>query len=430
MKYRYRVLGFLFFASVITYVDRVCISVAGHTIQEDLGLSLEQWGWVLGAFVLSYGLFEVPAGAMGDRIGPRRVLTRIVGWWSVFTALTGMAQGFRQLVVVRFLFGMGEAGAFPNFSATIARWFPVHERARAQSVVWMGSRVGGAVAPVLVIPLQQAFGWRTSFYVFGAVGLVWAVVWCVWFRDKPSEKRGVTPEEVREIEGAAVDSGAAAHVRAGTPWKQLFGKANLWWIMLMYHANAWCGFFYLTWMHIFLAKGRGFTPGELVALSWMPFVFGAVANLAGGFASDLLVKRIGLKWGRRLLGFGGLGMATVFLTLTIFTEGKLLTVVYLALAYGCSDFALPVAWAVCLDVGAKNAGVVTGAMNMAGQAGSFLTTVLFGYIVVAFGSYNAPLVPIALMSLVGTLAWLRIDPTKPLVADTPPTPAAATPSVS
>lgn len=420
MKYRYRALGFLFFASLITYMDRVCISVAGPVIQTDLDLSLKQWSWVLGAFVLSYGLFEIPAGAMGDRIGPRRVLTRIVAWWSIFTILTGVVQSFRQLVVVRFLFGAGEAGAFPNFSASISRWFPLHERARAQSIVWMASRLGGAISPVLVIPMQQAFGWRATFYIFGAIGLLWATAWHIWFRDRPREKVGVSSQEITEIE-AGTDGLPASHSAIGTPWRQLFSKPNLWWIMLMYHSNAWCGFFYLTWMHIFLAKGRGFTPGDLVALSWLPFVFGALANLLGGFTSDWLVKRIGLKWGRRLLGFGGLGLATLFLTATIFTVAKVPTILFLALAYGASDFALPIAWAVCLDVGHQHAGVVTGSMNMAAQVGSFLTTVLFGYIVVwSGGNYNAPLIPIAVMSLVGTLSWLMIDPTKPLVDESTP----------
>lgn len=352
---------------------------------------------------------------MGDRIGPRRVLTRIVMWWSAFTALTGVVQGFRQLILVRFLFGMGEAGAFPNFSATIARWFPLHERARAQSVVWMASRLGGAIAPVLVLPMQAAFGWRMTFYIFGVVGVLWSVAWYIWFRDRPREKAGINPEEIKEIE-AGTDGLAASHSAVVTPWREVFSKANMWWIMLMYHANAWCGFFYLTWMYVFLAKGRGFTSGELMALSWLPFVFGAVANLIGGFTSDWLVRRIGLKWGRRLLGVGGLGLATIFLTATIFTEAKVPTILFLALAYGASDFALPVAWAVCLDVGSSNVGVVTGAMNMAAQIGSFLTTVLFGYIVVwSGGNYNAPLIPIAIMSFVGTLSWLMIDPTKPLV---------------
>jgi sugar phosphate permease len=412
MKYRHRVLGFLFSLSVITYLDRVCISVAGKTIQEDLGLTLQQWGWVLGAFVISYGMFEVPSGALGDRMGPRRVLTRIVAWWSVFTALTGLVQGFRQLVVVRFLFGAGEAGAFPNCSAAIVRWFPVVERARAQGVVWMASRIGGALSPLLVIPLQQAFGWRVSFYVFGCVGLIWAVLWFRWFRDHPADQAGITANERAEI---GPDVRTVTPV--ATPWRQLFGQANLWWIMLMYHANAWCGFFFLTWLHTFLANGRGYTPQDLVAYSWLPFVFGAVANLAGGCASDALVKRLGLKRARRLLGCGAYLATAGFVLATIATDDKVLSVVFLALGYGCSDFALPGAWAVCLDVGGKHAGTVTGAMNMAGQLGSFLTTVLFGYIVAVFGSYNAPLVPIAVMSVIGALAWLKIDPTKPLVAN-------------
>ena len=182
MKIRYRVLGLLVVASIITYVDRICISVAGTSIQEDLGLSLEQWGWVLGAFVVSYGALEIPIGAYCDRVGPRRVLTRIVVTWSLFTALTGVAQSFRQLLVIRFLFGAGEAGAFPSFSAAIMRWFPQTERARAQSAVWMATRLGGALAPLLVIPIQQAYGWRASFFVFGAAGFVWAAAWYFWFR--------------------------------------------------------------------------------------------------------------------------------------------------------------------------------------------------------------------------------------------------------
>jgi len=185
----------------------------------------------------------------------------------------------------------------------------------------------------------------------------------------------------------------------------------------MYHAQAWAGFFFLTWMHTFLENGRGFTKADLVALSWLPFVFGAVANLAGGFASDALVKRLGLKTGRRLIGAGGLGASTVFMIAAMFTEHKVLTVLWLALSYGCSDFALPSAWAVCLDVGQKHAGAVTGAMNTAGQAGSFLSTVMFGHVVTAFGSYNAPLVPIILMLALGTVLWLKIDPTKPLVPE-------------
>lgn len=411
MKYRYRLLALLSSLSVITFLDRVCISVAGKTIQEDLGLTLQQWGWVLGAFVISYGVFEIPSGALGDRLGPRGVLTRIVVWWSAFTMLTGFCRSFVTMLIVRFLFGIGEAGAFPNSSAAIGRWFPTHERARAQSFVWMASRVGGALTPILVIPLQQAIGWRSTFLVFGLLGVGWAWGWHFWFRDDPRAKAGVTLEELAEL-----GSSASSHSANPIEWRRLFGNANLWWIMLMYHANAWCGFFFLSWLSTFLQNGRGYTTRDLFALSWLPFVVGALANLAGGWTSDALVRRFGLKWGRRTVGVVAYVLTAVLIAAAIFTHDKVGTVILLALAYGCSDFALPVAWAVCLDVGQKNVGAVSGAMNMAGQLGSFLTTVLFGYLVTYFGSYDAPLVPIAFMSLIGAFAWLRIDPTRPVDA--------------
>lgn len=411
MKYRYRVLGFLSFLSIITYVDRVCIAVAGKSIQEDLGLRPDQWGWVLGAFTISYGLFEVPTGAMGDRIGPRRVLTRIVVWWSGFTALTGACVSWSQLMIVRFLFGAGEAGAFPNMSACIARWFPTVERARALGFVWMATRVGGALTPILVIPIQQAYGWPASFYTFGVVGVVWTAAWYWWFRDRPRDQPNITAGELVEIG----EAGAVPGVHVKAPWRRLLAQPNLWWIMLMYHTYCWSGFFYLSWLHVFLQNGRGFTKQDLVFMSWLPFVFGAIANLLGGFTSDLLVRRYGLKWGRRLVGAGGLGLSTLFIGATLFTDDKLLSVVFLALGYAGSDFMLPVAWAVCMDVGRRHVGAITGAMNMAGQIGSFLTVVTFGYIVNATGSYDAPLVPIVMMTAISALVWLKIDPTRPLL---------------
>jgi MFS transporter, ACS family, glucarate transporter len=412
VKYRHRVLTLLWCLSIITFIDRVCISVAGKTIQEDLGLSLEQWGWVLGAFVLSYGAFEIPSGALGDRFGPRLTLTRIVTWWSLFTGLTGWVRSFWQLLAVRFLFGAGEAGAFPNSSVAISRWFPLVERARAQGIVWMGSRLGGALAPILVIPIQQAYGWRMSFYVFGVIGLIWAVVWYGWFRDHPGAKRCIPPGELLEINATPEGRG-----KGSLPWRTVLRQPNLWWIMLMYHSNAWCGFFFLTWLHTFLQNGRGYTSQNLMAFSWLPFVLGAIANVAGGLASDALVTRIGLKWGRRWIGTSAYAVTSLMILATIYTDDKFLTILFLALGYSISDFALPVAWAVCLDVGQAHAGAVTGAMNMAGQMGSFLTTVLFGYLVNAFGTYNAPLVPIAIMSAVASVAWLKIDASKPLFAE-------------
>ncbi|WP_438480544.1 MFS transporter [Oleiharenicola lentus] len=409
MKYRYRVLVFLFFLSIITFVDRVAISVVGNSMQKDLGLSPNQWGWMLGVFSLAYGLFEMPAGMMGDRVGPRGVLARIVTCWSVFTALTGAVTNYTQLLIVRFLFGVGEAGAFPNSSATISRWFPVVERARAQGVVFMASRIGGALTPLLVIPILQAYGWRACFYIFGAVSLIWPLVWYWWFRDNPADKKGVTAAELAEI---GTPAHAEAHARL--PWRTLLTRPGLWWIMLMYYACCWTSFFYLGWMHTFLERSRGFSRDDLASLSWLPFVFGACANILGGFTSDCLVKRIGLKWGRRAVGLCGLGLSAVFVTATMLTQDKVWTIVWLSLGYAGSDFMLPVAWAVCLDIGGRQAGAVSGAMNMAGQMGAFSTSVAFGYIVTKTGNYDLPLIPMAVMTVVAALMWLKIDATKPL----------------
>ena len=417
MKYRHRVLSLLFLLSIITYLDRVCISVAGPRMQADLNISPERWGWVVGAFTISYAVFEIPSGAMGDRIGPRAVLTRIVIWWSAFTSLTGAVTNYFLLLLTRFLFGAGEAGAYPNSSSSISRWFPTAERARAHGFVWMASRIGGAISPLLVVPIQQRYGWRASFWVFGVVGIIWAVVWFVWYRDHPSQKPGVTRREMEEI-----GAGAKPPEHHGLPWRRVLRSGNLWTIMLMYHTYCWGAYFYLSWLHTYLQKGRGFTENAMAIWSTLPFIVGACANLLGGTLSDILVRRYGLKVGRRTVGSLGLGLAALFMFATAMTPSMTAAAVFLALGYGSMDCMLPVAWAVCLDVGRKYAGAVTGAMNMAGQVGSFLSSVAFGYLVKAFNDYNLPLIPMSAMLLLSALLFVRIDPTRQLVPEEAPAP--------
>ncbi len=415
MKYRNRLLVLLFTFSTLTYIDRVCISVAGQDIQVDLGLTPSEWGWVLGAFSIAYAIFEIPTGFMGDRIGPRRTITRIVMWWSVFTVLTGYARTFWHLIATRFLFGAGEAGAYPNASIAIARWFPTWERARAQGYLWMASRVGGALSPFLVIPIQQVYGWRAVFITFGLIGILFIPIWYLWFRDNPADKKGITTEELEEIRLG----GATGRSHEPMPWRQALRSRNLWWLMAMYYTYCWGAFFYLAWMHTFLEKGRDYSKADLIAYSWLPFVFGAVANLLGGYASDFMVKRIGLKKGRRLIGVSGLALSACFTAGAFVSQDKFVCVLFLSLGYASSDFMVPSAWAVSLDIGGKYSGTVSGAMNTAGQVGSFCTVVAFGYIVEAFGSYDAPLIPIAIMTALSALIWLKIDPTIPLVPTVP-----------
>ncbi len=408
MRYRHRVLSLLFLLSIITYLDRVCISVAGPRMQADLGISPDQWGWVVGVFAISYAAFEIPSGSMGDRTGPRRVLTRIVIWWSVFTTTTGFAKNYWFLLPIRFLFGAGEAGAYPNSSCAISKWFPVVERARAHGIVWMASRVGGAISPLLVVPIQARWGWRASFYVFGILGVAWAIYWYWWYRDTPQEKPNVTDAERREI------GDPPAKAPHGLPWAIALRSKNLWMLMLMYFTYCYGSFFFLSWLHTYLVKGRGFSEKDLL-LSTLPFILGALANLSGGFTSDFMVKKLGLRNGRRTVAMIGLGAAAFFTVLTLLTRDKYYALVWLALSYAGSDFMLPTAWAVCLDIGKKYAGAVTGTMNTAGQIGSFVSSVLFGYIVKSSGSYDVPLIPMTVMLTISALLWLKIDPAEELI---------------
>ncbi|MBL8233166.1 MAG: MFS transporter [Bryobacterales bacterium] len=412
MRYRSRVLSLLFFLSIITYIDRVCISVAGPRMQKELDISPEKWGWVVGAFTISYALFEIPSGSMADRAGARNVLTRIVLWWSAFTSLTGAVSNYFVLLAVRFAFGAGEAGAYPGSASAVSRWFPSAERAKATGVVWMASRIGGAISPLLVVWIQQRYGWRMSFYVFGVLGAIWCAIWYWWYRDHPASMPGVTKAELDEIGGG---SPKAHH---GLPWGAALRTSNYWKLLLMYHTYCWGSYFYLSWLHTYLQKGRGFTENEMALAATLPFILGACCNLMGGVLSDRLIKSKGLQFGRRVVGATGLALAGCFMLATSQTPNKYLAVIFLALGYGAMDTMLPVAWAVCLDIGGRYAGAVSGSMNMAGQLGSFLSSVIFGYIVSwTNNNYNAPLMPMGCMLLVSAFLFSRIDPTIPLVQD-------------
>lgn len=408
VRSRHKVLGMLFLASIVTYLDRISISAAAPRMSRDLGLSNAQMGLVFSAFVFAYGLFEVPGGWMGDRFGPRVILTRIVVWWSAFTALTGAVRSYTALLACRFLFGAGEAGFFPNSSCTISRWFPFGERASATGVVWTASRLGAAIAPLIVIPLQRALGWRPVFYIFGGIGVVWAAAWYLWFRDYPREKSGVSDAEIAEIG----EGGRTAH--ASLSWKVALGSPNLWAVMLMYHTYCYSAYWFFSWMPTYLVKARGVEA--FAAFAALPYIMGALANAAGGYTSDLLVRKVGLKWGRRSIGIFSMVSAGGFMLLSIALDNKLLGILALSFSFAVSDFMLPNCWAVCLDIGKRYAGTVSGAMNMAGQMGSTIAAAAYGGLVEKHG-WNTPLIGLAAFSLLSALLWLKIDPTRLLVAE-------------
>ena len=416
MKYRHRVLGLLILLFAIVYLDRVCISVAGPRIQDDLHIDPIGWSWVTAMFTLSYCLFEIPTGALGDRIGPRRVLTRVVLWWSAFTSLTGMVWNYNLLLITRFCFGAGEAGAFPNASVVVSRWFPTTQRAGMSGVLLMASQIGGAIAPLLVVPIQIRYGWRASFYIFGILGLIWAAVWYTWFRDSPSEKRGVTLAELNQIGPAATP-----HAK-GFPWRFALRSESVLAMLGMAFCYVYVYTFFQTWFHTFLVRGRGFSEGSLV-LSALPYVVAACANLTGGAASDALVRRLGLKWGRRSLGIAGLGSACLCTIAAMVVRQQLITLILLSLVYGGITFQQAGVFGVCLDIGRRHAGSMVGLMNTSAQVGGLLSTVAYGYLVDRFRSYDAPFVPMAALLLVGAILWFKIDASRELRTESFATPA-------
>lgn len=407
MKKRHLVLGLLGALSIITFIDRLAIAVTGPSIQKDLGIRPDQWGWVLGAYVIAYAVFEIPSGAMGDAKGYRRELTRITIWWSVFTAATAFCRNFWQLTAARFLFGLGAAGAYPNMSGVLYRWLPARERARGQGVIWAASRFGGALAPLLLVPLQATFGWRAVFVALGLIGFVWAIVWRGWYRDRPADQPGITAEEVAEIGG---DDEVGGHL--GTPWRKLLGLPQLWLIALAYSFYAFGSWFFFNWFPTWMVKGAGFTVGEMGLYGSIPFLLGVVGNLVGGVLCDRLAQRIGIRRAYSLIASVCLTATAALLFAMSLATGKVAIVMLAGAAFMVMDLMLPAAWAMCMAIGGRYGGTASGVMNTAGNLGGFICSVAFGYVVSATGNYSLPLQGVAVMVLIAAGIFALVDCTK------------------
>lgn len=404
MRARSRVLGLMFLLTVVTYLDRVCIGTMAPAIAEELGMGPRQMGTVFSAFILGYVLFEIPGGWLADRYGARALLPRIVVWWSIFTAATAWARSYTSLVVVRFLFGAGEAGVFPACATVVLRWFPEAERGRANGILLMGSRVGGAVAPALVIALMGALGWRGTFLAFAVLGIVWAAGWLAWYRNRPQEHAGVSAAELGEIR-----AGAPQPPPARLDWGRACRSRNLWALCAMYSGYTYGLYFYLTWLPSYLRQERGLSWAGVGVGAALPMLAGAAATLAGGYWTDRLVKRLGLRWGRRLPAMAGLLGASALLAVAALTPSTAVSLAALALSFGSADLVLAVCWATCIDLGKQNAGSVAGAMNSLGQIGGMLSPWILGFLLERTGSFTVPLLISAVYYAVSAALWLLID---------------------
>jgi MFS family permease len=410
-RVRLRVLGFAFLLTVITYLDRVCISIAAPAMMADLHISVLQMSGVFSAFILAYSIFEVPSGWLGDVRGPRRVLTRIVLWWSAFTMLTGAAAGVRSLVAIRFLFGAGEAGAFPNIIRSFARWFPRSERGRASGVMFLGSRLGGMLSAPIALLLMSRLGWRLSFVVFGALGVFWAAAWAWWYRDRPADHPAVNAAELAWIEQDAAVSVATI----ATPWRSLLTSTNVWAICAMYAAYGYGLYFYLTWLPTYLITELGFSALAGGFFASLPFLLAGIADVTGGWLTDRLARLRGLRVARCGLGCAAFLASAALLFATTVVAPPAAKAALLALALGSADLALSAAWAAPLDVAADHAGVVTGLMNTFGNLGGLIAPWVVGWSVDRLHSWTVPFYITAVVYAAGAIAWLIVDPTRRVV---------------
>ena len=411
-RVRHVVLALTVAAYVITYMDRVVISTAVPSIQKEFGFSIVTMGWILGAFQWAYALFQIPGGWLGDRIGPRRALTLIVMWWSVFTSATTLAWSAISMATVRFLFGMGEAGAFPIATRSLSRWMLPAERGFSQGITHAGSRLGAALTPALVAFIIAGYGWRAPFVCFGSLGLVWAAVWFWYYRDSPAEHKSTNAAERDLIQSAL---GIEPAARRTVPWKQILSSPQMWMICAMYFCYAYNVSVYLTWFPKYLSDARGFSLQKMGLYASLPLLAGTLGDLGGGWISDILARHFGsIKLARRGVAITGFLLAALSIALATLTTDPLRSVFYSCFAMLGMELTVGVSWAVTIDIGGQSAGSVSALMNTFGNTGGAMASVLTGYLVKLSG-WNLPFLVVSGLSVLAALLFIRIDAGKPLI---------------
>ena len=403
-----------FLISVLLYVDRACISAAKDSVTGGLGLDDKQWGWVLAAFAFGYALFQVPGGALADRFGPRALLTIVVSAWSLFTGLTGAAWNYVSLLVCRFLFGAGEAGAFPAMARAAYSWIPMRERGVVQGINFSGSRIGGALAMPLVAMMIKALEWRLSFAILAAVGLAFAIVWHRWFRDEPADLPGMSEEELTYIletrQKASPEREATARLSAGI----LLGSKNMWLAMVQYIASNFTFYFALMWAFPYLKQRYDLDMLWAGCATAVPLLCGALGNWVSGAMVDWVYRRGHWKISRRLPAMVGFALAAAGMMALGNVDNVYTGVLFLSIAVFGADMTLSPSWSFCVDIGRKNAGAVSGTMNMAGNFSACFTLLAFPYMSDWTGSEVRYFMVAAGLNIFAIVVWMYMRPDKVL----------------
>jgi sugar phosphate permease len=385
---------------LICYMDRSNISVAQPEIAKAFGLSKTSMALVLSAFTWAYAVGQIPAGWLGDRLGPKKVLTGIMSWWSVAAMITGAAVGLGSLFGARFLLGLGEAGAFPVASRGMQLWFPRSERGRIQGTTHFFSRLAVAVTPFVAGSIILVWGWRAIFYIFGSLGLIWSLIFASCYRNSPERASN------------------APRLAPRTPWKRILGSPNMWSIALGYGCFFFGTNFYLTWYPTYLREHRHLSLQALGLIGSIPLFAGMAGDLAGGGISDFIFKKTGkARLARSTVAAPGFALSGLFLLPAAKTEVAWTSILCLAASFFFLELVIGPAWAVPMDVGGPFSGTVTGVMNMAGALAASVTPLVFGYYF-GKGAWMAPFFITSAVMLAGALIWsFLINPETSVVGE-------------
>jgi sugar phosphate permease len=406
---------------LITYLDRVNISTAAPLISKEFGFDKITMGYIFSAFVWAYAMFQVPGGWLSDRFGARRVLASVVGYWSIMTAATAAAFSATSFIGVRFLFGVGEAGAFPGATRAMQLWYPRSERGFVQGITHSASRAGAAIAPPFVLLIMSYSNWRAAFLICGAIGVLWSVWWSLSYRNLPEDHSLVNRTELEHIRG--LDAKGAINLpqiqkQTQVPWATLLRSGNMWAIMCAYFTYVYCLWIFLTWLTTYLIDVRHFTLLKGGLLASLPLWAGVIGDTAGGLATDWLLRRTGsAKIARRTVAITGLLGCAVFITPAALTEDAVTAVICLTVSMFFLECTIGPSWSVPMDTGGKYSGTVSGMMNMAGNIGGAISPIVFGYLAQG-GNWAAPFIVAAALLVVGSGVWaFWIDPDKAILTD-------------
>ena len=403
---RYVVVAYGVTLSFITFLDRAAIGQAAPLIRRDLGLSVVQMSYVFSAFGLAYALFEIPAGMYGDRKGPRKTLTRIVVWWSLFTAFTGWARSLASLWIIRFLFGAGEAGCYPGLARLFRTWLPPRERPLAEGFKAASARLGAAVAPAIVVALLGFVSWRFVFLIFGLTGFIWAAVFYWWFRDLPSQH-----PSVNALELAIIPSEEEKRKHLAPDWVAYVTSPSLWMLCVQWFCHFYGFYFYITWLPTYLQEARGVDVNRSALLAGFPVLMAAVGSLAGGWTTSSLTRRFSTRRGRKIVCYVSYGCAALLMAAAIQFESVNLAVLLMGLSSFAVELSTPSAWTTSMDLGGPNVGTVSGAMNTIGQLGGAVAPAVAAYLAqTGPAGWSVALYTAAAVYAVGFLCWVFLDP--------------------